>query len=120
MINAIGILSVLTAVFTDSYTRQRDNWKSRFNAYRIDLLPSQKYDDQWGWMILCPEVVSPLMLFLIYPLATYLCKCCCKDLKTRSRRLSIVFFVPIALIYLLVFTLSNIILSPIAYFNGIH
>ena len=54
LINFIGCFSILTAVFTHSYSRYQSQKRASFNGYRIDLLPSSRYDDAWGWMVICP------------------------------------------------------------------
>jgi hypothetical protein len=119
LINFIGCFSILTAVFTHSYSIGQAKRRADFNAFRLDFLPSTKYNDEWGWMIVGPKILSPLLLVFLYPVMLLLSKGCAKNLHLKSLRLVRLFFIPLAAIYLLVFSAANAVLMPVAYVSGI-
>ena len=74
LINVIGFVNFFTAVMTESLVKMKEAGlsKSDYYGHMFDIIPVMRYDRRFGWMVVGPSIISPLLLFFIYP-AFYMC-----------------------------------------------
>ena len=74
LINVIGFVNFFTAVMTESLVKMKEAGlsKSDYYGHMFDIIPVMRYDRRFGWMVVGPSIISPLLLLFIYP-AFYMC-----------------------------------------------
>ena len=85
----------------------------------FDMIPVMRYDRRFGWMIVGPSILSPLLLLLIYP-PFYFCSMAKSKIGQSINNLICgIIYLPLCLLQLIIFVIPNVVLIPIAYIFGV-
>ena len=89
------------------------------NAYFVERLPKERYDEKSGWIACTPLLVAPLSLLFVYPFHLLV-----KKISKGSKKFNFVncaaLYFPVFMLQILLFIALNLALIPFAYFAGIY
>ena len=113
VINGVVIINLVIAILATVYSTFSKNTRGLYYDTLITQLPINQHHKFYGAMTAAPQIASPVMV-LISPLLYFL-RYQKGSLKKVNNFLCMIFYMPIALFSIIVFTIFNILCLPFAY-----
>jgi hypothetical protein len=117
IVNMVLMLNLVIAILSETYARLSPQRLGLYYDSLIATLPALAYDKKYGSLILLPPPFSVLTIFLMPYFAW-------KDPKDRSlkdcnKTLTKIFFLPLAMLFTIIFMTYNLLMIPLAYVRAL-
>lgn len=108
----ILLLNLVVAILSETYSRFSKVKLGLYYDGIVDAISCLKYDKSYGALI---TAVPPLNILMFLMLPVFLLTKNPRRLKKLNKNLTIVSYIPIAIVLILIFVAINLLLLPFAY-----
>jgi len=114
--NLVLLLNLVIAILSDTYSKFSAQSRGLFYDGMVAAIPAYNYDKFYGGMIIA---APPFNIFVLPFLPIYLCIKDKKRLLRINETVCSILFLPYSIIYLIMFTVFDLIMLPFAYFYSL-